>query len=617
MKVVLDIETTAFDPEHYDKPSTVEKIHCVVCMDAESGEVTVFDDGVFGRPFSELKPLLDSADEIIGHNILCFDQPVIERILGFKIDSSKVTDTLVLSHLGYTNLELMDYRIAIPRGHLPKQYCGQHSLRAWGYRIGKLKLDINEQWDKYTEKMLTYCKMDVEITKELYWLFMKWAVHQPMAVTIEHKYAYIINRIMTKGVLIDKDKAVELLEMFQEKMKIIENEAPTVFPDRAVPPISEVGELPKDPYWNPKQLVKKPKVYPLNIGSAQQMIWFLNKKYGWVPTELTEKNNFKFDQEIIESLPFAEAKIIADYKILAARIATLVGDSGYLTLLKSDGRLHGKIEHCGAVTHRCTHSAPNTANPTSPRSKYGKEIRSIFCAPPGYKMVGFDAQGLELRLLAEALYPLDDGEFAKTVLLGKKEDGTDAHSINQKRAGVATRDDAKTVIYALIYGAGNEKMGYIKRPEGEFWDKDTLKVQGKKLKDTFLANWPALRKLMSRHKTAWKEFKYMLGLDGRRAEILSAHQSLNTELQMNGAIVMKYVTVFLYESLIELGWEFGNHWSFVLSVHDELQSEVREDLVEIFSEKVHEAFRKTTKTLRLKVPMEGEVNVGNNWTETH
>ena len=76
-------------------------------------------------------------------------------------------------------------------------------------------------------------------------------------------------------------------------------------------------------------------------------------------------------------------------------------------------------------------------------------------AGDGYKLVGCDASGLELRMLAHYLAFYDGGEYAKTVIEG------DIHSLNQEAAGLETRDQAKTFIYAFLYGAGDAKIGEI------------------------------------------------------------------------------------------------------------------------------------------------------------
>jgi len=98
---------------------------------------------------------------------------------------------------------------------------------------------------------------------------------------------------------------------------------------------------------------------------------------------------------------------------------------------------------------------------------WGEECRSLFIATEGYVLVGVDASGLELRCLAHYTYPFDGGRYTEAILNG------DVHTTNQEAAGLPDRDKAKTFIYALIYGAGEAKLGSI--IDGDFMAGRTLK----------------------------------------------------------------------------------------------------------------------------------------------
>src|SRR5690606_28269302 len=197
------------------------------------------------------------------------------------------------------------------------------------------------------------------------------------------------------------------------------------------------------------------------------------------------------------------------------------------------------VNTIGAVTGRCTHSNPNIAQVPGVGSPYGKECRELFCVDEGYKLVGADASGLELRCLAHYMARYDGGAYAKILLEG------DIHTENQKAAGLPTRDDAKRFIYSFLYGAGDAKIGQI-IGKGE--------AAGKKLKENFLKRTPALKRLREDVAAAVKKRGYLIGIDGRKLHVRSEHAALNTLLQSAGALLVKQATVNLYRELSRRGY---------------------------------------------------------------
>jgi len=248
----------------------------------------------------------------------------------------------------------------------------------------------------------------------------------------------------------------------------------------------------------------------------------------------------------------------------------------------------------GAVTGRMTHSSPNMAQVPSVGSEYGAECRSLFTVPQGYKLVGADAASLELRMLA---HYMKDEEYAKEIVEG------DIHTKNQIAAGLQTRAQAKTFIYALLYGAGPAKIGKIVGGSA---------AHGQKLIDTFLRNTPALQRL---RKTVDKlSIQGTLpGLDGRKLYIRSAHAALNTLLQSAGAIVMKKALVLLDTELRRYKLDAN----FVVNVHDEFQLEVKEEHAQKVGELAVDSIKKAGVKLNLRCPLDGEYKIGDNWCQTH
>jgi DNA polymerase I-like protein with 3'-5' exonuclease and polymerase domains len=344
--------------------------------------------------------------------------------------------------------------------------------------------------------------------------------------------------------------------------------------------------------------------YPeFNLGSRQQIAKYL-QHFGWKPKSFTEKGNPIVDEKVLKSVKIPEAQLIVDYLTLTKRIAMV--KSWVEAVDERTGRVHGKVNPCGAVTGRMTHSKPNCAQvPATKHGKdgkvlwgfeggYGADCRNLWTVPEGYKLVGCDASGLELRMLA---HYMNDEAYTNEILNG------DIHSANQKSAGLQTRDQAKTFIYAFLYGAGDSKIGEVAGGGAK---------RGRILKKNFLDNTPALKHLRSKVTDSSKK-GWVTGLDGRKLHIRSEHSALNTLLQSAGAVVMKKALVLLDQ----YAKQYNIDYKFVLNVHDEFQCEVRDDQADFFGGLAVGAIIKAGKSFNLNCPLDGEYKVGETWQQTH
>lgn len=274
---------------------------------------------------------------------------------------------------------------------------------------------------------------------------------------------------------------------------------------------------------------------------------------------------------------------------------------GWLARVRPDGRLTASANTIGTPTYRFTHSNVVNVPKAAKHVWFGYLMRSLFIAPDGRWMVGHDASGLELRMLA---HYMGDSDYIEVLLNG------DIHTLNQQMAGLETRDQAKTFIYAFIYGAGDGKLGQIVGGTAK---------DGKALRESFLAANPALGNLITEVKAAGQR-GYLVGLDGRRIYLrrdkfgrLQLHKALNTLLQTAGAIVMKYSMVWLDIQVQRCGLDVKK----VIDMHDEGQSEVGNDDVEAYVELAAESIPWAGRYLRLNLPLAADVKVGRNWAETH
>jgi len=542
--IYLDLEANGLTPD---------TIWCVVTR--ENGVNTVHT-----TPDTLCEALAGSVS-VCGHNLIGYDLPVLERLWGLSVAPERIVDTLVLSRL-----------------YDPSRQ-GGHSLRAWGETLGFPKGD-HDDWSRLSQEMIDYCERDVEVTEAVHKsLTRDMSGFDPESIKLEHKVQYIVQQQERNGWVLDQQLAHELLATFKERMNEITAELQEKFP----PIIHE--------RWSEKTGKRlKDKVEVFNVGSRQQIAKRLSS-LGVVFAKVTEKGNPIVDEAVLDTIDLPEAKIISEYLMLQKRYAQV---HSWLEHLEDDGRVHGRVISNGAVTGRMTHQSPNMAQVPASHSPFGHECRSCWTVPEGKKLVGFDASGLELRMLA---HYMDDKEFTNVLLT------EDIHTRNQLAAGLETRPQAKTFIYAFLYGAGDAKIGSIVGGSAR---------DGADLKQRFLRNTPALESLRERVGRASGR-GYLTGLDGRRLRVRSEHAALNTLLQAAGAIVMKQALVILDDYAKQ--WKLN--YNFIGNIHDEVQSEVDADQAEKYGWLAVECLKAAGIHFGLRCPLDGEYKVGTTWAETH
>ena len=262
----------------------------------------------------------------------------------------------------------------------------------------------------------------------------------------------------------------------------------------------------------------------------------------------------------------------------------------------NDNRVHGKVMTLRTITGRMAHNSPNMAQIPAVYSPYGKACRGLWTVSDitKYKLVGTDASGLELRCLA---HYLNDTNYTDEILNG------DIHTKNMELAGLEGRAQAKTFIYAFLYGAGPEKIGKI---VGEGRDKGNILI------NRFLSNLPALKRLRNQVENASRRGK-IKAIDGRYLKVRSTHSALNTLLQGAGAIICKQWLLHIIKRVYNKKLDV----KLVASVHDEYQFEVANEDVNEFCSITKIAMKETEKTLNLRCPLDNDYKVGVTWKETH
>ena len=546
MRVAIDIETNL-------KHNT---IWCCSTYNLDTKEVKTWTNA------QDFNKFIQQAVLIIAHNGISFDYPVLNRVWKSTIRLSQVRDTLVMSRLSSPSRE------------------GGHSLANLAKLVNRTKKEYDDFEGGLTDDMILYCQEDVIICGELYlYLLQELKGFSEQSIDLEHKVQAIIAKQEKHGFKLDTVKAQCLLGQWKRKLSDIEEELQKIFPPIVTQRFSEKTG---------KQL--KDDVEVFNPGSRQQIAKRLIEK-GWKPTKHTEKGAVIVDESVLDGVDIPEAKRIAEYLLIQKRVAQV---ESWLEFVSDERRVHGKVITNGAVTGRMTHHSPNMAQVPSSSSPWGHECRDCWTVDDGKVLVGADASSLELRMLA---HYMKDESYAKEIVEG------DVHTKNQLAAGLETRAQAKTFIYALLYGAGPAKIGKIVGGSAK---------DGQELISNFLRNTPALKILREKIERL-SEQGTLPGLDGRKLQVRSAHAALNTLLQSAGAIVMKQGLVILSSKIQQQKLKAN----FVANVHDEWQIECSQDDADAVGKLAVSSIKEAGEVLGLRCPLDGEYKKGTTWAQTH
>jgi len=552
-KAIVDIETDGLD---------AKKIHCIAARSYTSNKTKTW----IGEDCKHFPEWAGQINEFIMHNGVSFDGPVINRLLGQSVSLNKIRDTLLESQL-YNPIR-----------------DGGHSLESWGERLGCAKGDFHD-FDSYSSEMLQYCLRDTEVTRKVaLYLEEEAKSFSTQSYDLERKVRAIIDKQQTNGFAFNMRDAISLHSKLMDEQNDLERQAEETFKPTII------------------KLKTKTKEIPFNIASRMQIADRLMQR-GWKPKKFgkeidlkdgTTKRNVIVSEEILDKINMPEAKMFSRYFLLQKRTGLL---KSWIQECQEDERVHGKVLTLRTITGRMAHHSPNMAQVPAIYSPMGKECRSLWTVsnPDTHRLVGTDASGLEIRCLA---HYMNDPEFTNTVLNG------DVHTANQKAAGLKTRDQAKTFIYAFLYGAGAAKIGKVVGGSAQ---------QGQLLINKFLSSMPALKRLRENVQKRVEKHGTIRGLDGRLLYIRSPHAALNTLIQGGGAIICKQWLVHLIERLTRAGLDAR----LVASVHDEYQFEVARADIKRFCTLTKEAMKQTQRTLEVQCDLDCDYKVGRTWADTH
>lgn len=590
---------------------------------------------------------------------------------------------------------------------IPEEY---HPLLTTDER-GQRKL---YEWAAWCKPMQDYCEVDVEVTHKLLDLITghldgstkaaKGIGWHPQSVKLEADMWQLCLDIEARGYGYDKEAAIKLTSELKNRQSELEVKLREVFkpwwqplddPIKGVYPKADRSEVVKElPEVTIRRYSEKtgkelkpyvghPKAHystdarfvrikwtPFNPKSRQHLGDRLQAVFGWVPTEFggAKGDQAKVDETTIkaippEVLPVDLKEMILEYLVVSKTLGQMAdGRKSWNDLCKEDGRLHGRVDPLGTVSHRGAHNNPNLGQVPSVhvdetkdetgkvvskeiiegwKGGFGGECRSLFRpGVMGWKQTGTDAAGLELRKLGHYLWPYDDGEFARRV----STPGLDIHAENAKITGLS-RAETKTATYAFLYGAGNLKLGmqvglgddeiddwadapsaksyvaWAKRTFKDFVhpDRKTMAYLGKgaDVKQKFLSGITGLKELQAAVQDEGKQFGFIIALDGRKLSIRKAHASLNQLLQGGGSIVCKKWLLEMDKILRTRGLERYIDYALMAWVHDEGQYEHRPGLEEIIAEVSREAMQATARYYDFRGDLATDSKSGSNWKDCH
>ncbi len=654
MRLIFDAETDGLLQE-------VTKIHCISAIDVDSSWSRFY----IGAQIKEfIDKISDPSVELIGHNIQFFDLLVLKKLYGWvPYKEQKITDTMLLAELLFSDLKNDDEssKDIFPGRVFSKKDKGRHSLKAWGQRVKCFKGEYTGTWEKYNDDMGRYCIQDTNTTKVLL-KFLESKIPEKLigteTIELENSIAPILGRQQNYGVLYDKEKSDNLILTLTGHLVELKWQLQEIFKPRYI----NKGEF--TPKRNDRikgyvagAVFTKIEMQEFNPGSRPQIVSRLITEYDWNPEEFTDAGNAKMDEAIIDNLPFKQLEPLKQYLTVKKRLSQIDGGKqAWTKKIDKDGRIRGSVVQNGTITGRMAHFGPNLAQVVADGKLYGKECRELFTVPKGKVMIGCDADSLEMRNLAGYINSIDGGRFQSSVLKGKKEEGTDPHTINMYAYGISDRDCSKSLFYSGIYGAKNAKFGAILKDYGINFDEyvpdfeknvkgmmqwvkeknEELRAKGQEPIERTKTYWecwvagkhcmvlfgdqiPEMKQLKDKIHERVKEVGYIKGLDGRKLFMRSQHAELNTVLQSAGAIIMKKALYIADTDLQESGLTPGKDYEFILNIHDEFQLEVTDDkkIIDTVSYILENSIKKAGEYFKFPCPHKGTVKVGRDWSQCH
>lgn len=622
---VLDIEANGL-------LDTVSKIWCFVFRGLDGRKESFGPDEL-----DKAVKFLDSCDVIIGHNMISYDLPAIKKILGYEYKGT-VVDTLIMS------------RMLSPKRMLPpdaiNRRAGPHGLYAWGVRVGVDKPEI-EEWDKYTPEILHRCEEDTLINVKTYKILMEeakggdWVAPFKMTFTL---FKYLAKQ-EEYGWKVDVPYMEACIKVLDQRIVRIDK---AVVPK--LPLILEVLENKKD---GERAYVKKPFLksgkldqhvlsYAERVGASSEWIESISGPFsrigfrkvdldsndetksfllesGWEPLEWnTNSENERTSPKMSKDDPFEGVQgslgaLIARRVQYRHRQSSLIG---LRALVREDGAIPSIVKSL-ADTSRAIHAG--IVNIPKAGSLFGKQMRKCFSTRDGMVLVSTDSDSCQLRMLGGRI---KSEAYINAIVTGDKAKGTDLHSLTKKIGELESRDLAKNVMYCLLFGGGDPKLGKTAKKPGQGADLRARLHKGFDGLGEHMAElekqWTSTAKRLFNPSRGKYELQngHIIGLDGRPVLVPYKHQLLVYELQSDESIMMSAAYIKLNVEL-EKKFKWGEDYGVVCFYHDEYTIECKPEIAEEVRKISEEAITWAGRHFNIVCPHKGDGKIGKDWYEVH
>jgi len=627
----ISTNTWVFDLESDNLRDEATVVWCGCFLNIQTKEMYRF------RPdeIAQMLVFMDTTEMLIGHNCINFDFPLLEKLHNYRYKGKKY-DTLLVSRL-------LNPKRQVPH-NCPNKKCGGNSVEAWGWRVGRGKVEHND-WSVFSEEMLHRCSEDVEIQLLIYNALLEEAKKGDYsnAFPMTFKLFEYLQKQESYGWAFDSELAhrnIHQLTHWIERIdKVLYKHLPLIVEIDEQKKEGEYGWVKKpflksgdysasvktyiDLYGLPEKAVCGPfsriSFRRVNLNSGDETKQFLLNS-GWIPLEWNtndegERTSPKLSKDDpFEGIQGSVGRLVAKRVQARHRRSTI---EGLLEKVREDGRIPAVIKQL-ADTSRAIHS--NVVNIPKVGSFYGKQMRKLFTSKDGFVLVGTDSDADQIRKLAGRM---NDPEYTESVVNGDKSKGTDIHTVNKTAAGLKSRDVAKTFFYGFIFGAGNAKIGKIVGGTSQ---------DGERLKAEFLAGLPALGNLLDaltkewratakkRFNAKWNRIEYydgtIKGLDGRPTRIPYEHQLLVYMLQSDEAIAMSAAYIKVNIDL-EKKYKYGEDYGVVGFYHDEYTIECRPEIAEDVKLISEQAITWANAYFNIPCFHVGHGAIGKNWYDIH
>ena len=413
------------------------------------------------------------------------------------------------------------------------------------------------------------------------------------SVVLEHQIAELMSQQKTVGWPFDVRKAQELENKLLTRLETLRKQAENVC--AYVP-----GNLFTPRRDNKKQGyiagAEMQRLKDFNPSSREHIAWWFKTFQGWKPTKLTPTGKAVIDETVLKEIGTEEALVFLNILVIQKKLGMLSqGTNAWLKLVK-DGRLHHSC-FIGAVTHRMAHSHPNLAQVSS-----DKDCRELFITNPTWKLVDSDLAGIELRLFAHYLARYDGGRYAKILL------EQDIHQVNAEKIGISRRQ-VKTITYCFLYGGGDQKLGLS---YDNMLPLNKAKKKGAEIRRAYMDAIPGLEDLVKDTRRV-AERGSIRAIDKRQIIVDKEHKALNCLLQGSAAVVAKRWLLLTDQNL---RMSMFNHERYAF-VHDEQVLGAPHLIAHDVAEVCKLSALQAGEYYNIRLPIEADAQVGNNWAEVH